>query len=121
MKTKLIRSRVGKYSIGPVNAPIFHEVNGKNTGTLAVPLVFTNKEGQAVGVSVEFCFMPGQEPHGFYAHTDKTMDGASGWLSWDGHTLQDFDGSHFLPKSVGAALVALGYDVNDDFFASPLE
>lgn len=114
MKTKLIRSKIGRYSFGPVNEPAFHEVNGKNTGTLVLSLTFTNKEGQ----TVEFYFLPGQEPHGFSRNGN---DSAGGWLSWDGRTLEDFDGSHFLPKPVGAALVALGYDVNDDFFATPLE
>lgn len=118
MKTKLICSKIGQYSIGPVNEPTFREVNGKNTGAFIVPLTFTNKEGQGVNITVEFYFLPGQEPHGF---SRNGSDDAGGWLGWDGNTLEDFDGSHFLPKPVGGALVALGYDVSDDFFATPLE
>ncbi len=118
MKTKLIRSKISRYSFGPVNEPTFHEVNGKNTGTLITPLTFADEEGETVNGSVEFYFLPDQEPHGF---SRNGSDSAGGWLSWDGNTLEDFDGSFFLPKSVGAALVALGYDVNDNFFATPLE
>ena len=110
MKTKLIRTKIGRYSVGPVNEPIFHEVNGKNTGTFTLPLTFADEEGETVNVSVEFYFLPNQEPHGFSRNGDGD---AGGWLNWDGNTLEDFDGSHFLPKSVGAALVALGYDVDD--------
>ena len=118
MKTKLIRSKIGRYSFGPVNEPTSREVNGKNTGTLTIPLTFAGKEGETVNGSVEFYFLPDQEPHGFSRNGD---DDAGGWLSLDGNTLDDFDGSFFLPKSVGAALIALGYDVSDDFFATPLE
>ena len=48
-----------------------------------------------------------------YAYFENTFTGVEGGLWFNGKTLIDYDGVFTLPRRVGIALQALGYDLGD--------